>query len=201
MEPFTDYYEVLQVSPKADTETIEKVYRHLAKRYHPDNRESGDSERFRTLSEAFHILIDPEKRAAYDASHDSYQKERWKILKTAAAPDLIQSDSAAHRGILTLLYTARRQDALKPGLGSFEIGRLIDCPDKHLDFHLWYLREKGLIHLTDSGQYAVTVQGVDAVLENGYLTKRDRLLTEGIGEGLGREDDGPFPPAGSTRSS
>ncbi|MEO7964396.1 MAG: J domain-containing protein, partial [Gemmatimonadaceae bacterium] len=35
--PLPDHYETLQVSPRADQETIERVFRHLAKRYHPDN--------------------------------------------------------------------------------------------------------------------------------------------------------------------
>ena len=38
---FIDYYEDLQVSPNADQETIERVYRLLAKRYHPDNHLTG----------------------------------------------------------------------------------------------------------------------------------------------------------------
>ncbi|MGK2960923.1 MAG: DnaJ domain-containing protein, partial [Gemmatimonadaceae bacterium] len=41
-----DYYEILQVSPRADTETIARVFRHLANRYHPDNKDSGNSEMF-----------------------------------------------------------------------------------------------------------------------------------------------------------
>ena len=43
---FTDYYEDLQVSSNADVETIERVYRLLAKRYHPDNNGTGDAEKF-----------------------------------------------------------------------------------------------------------------------------------------------------------
>ena len=40
--PFVDYYEVLQLSQTANADTVERVYRLLAKRYHPDNRETGD---------------------------------------------------------------------------------------------------------------------------------------------------------------
>ena len=40
---FQDYYEVLQLSPKADQETIDRVYRMLVKRYHPDNQETGNN--------------------------------------------------------------------------------------------------------------------------------------------------------------
>jgi hypothetical protein len=63
-----DYYEVMQLSPNADAETISRVFRLLAFRYHPDNAESGNSEMFLRLSEAHQILGDPEKRAAYDAA-------------------------------------------------------------------------------------------------------------------------------------
>ena len=38
----TDYYEILEVSPNANSETIERIFRYLAMRYHPDNRDTGD---------------------------------------------------------------------------------------------------------------------------------------------------------------
>jgi hypothetical protein len=63
-----DCYEVMQLSPNADAETISRVYRLLAFRYHPDNAETGNSEMFIRLSEAHRILSDPEKRATYDAA-------------------------------------------------------------------------------------------------------------------------------------
>ena len=46
---FVDYYEDLQISPNADLETIERVYRLLAKRYHPDNQATGSIEKFGRL--------------------------------------------------------------------------------------------------------------------------------------------------------
>ena len=64
-----DCYEVMQLSPNADAETISRVYRMLAFRYHPDNTETGNSEMFIRLSEAHQILSDPERRASYDAAH------------------------------------------------------------------------------------------------------------------------------------
>ena len=54
-----DHYEVLQVSPRADQDTIQRVFRHLAKRFHPDNAESGDATRFKLIVEAHQILSDP----------------------------------------------------------------------------------------------------------------------------------------------
>ncbi|HEY3739311.1 MAG TPA: J domain-containing protein, partial [Bryobacteraceae bacterium] len=63
-----DYYELLQLNQKADPDTIHRVYRILAQRYHPDNSETGDVQMFRRLLEAYAVLTDPEKRAVYDLS-------------------------------------------------------------------------------------------------------------------------------------
>ncbi|MDI7276033.1 MAG: molecular chaperone DnaJ [Anaerolineae bacterium] len=62
-----DYYEVLGVSRAASDEDLKKAYRRLARQYHPDVNKSADAEaRFKEISEAYEVLHDPEKRAAYD---------------------------------------------------------------------------------------------------------------------------------------
>lgn len=63
-----DYYEILSVARDADADTIKKAYRKLALQYHPD-RNSGAKdaeERFKEATEAYEVLRDPQKRAAYD---------------------------------------------------------------------------------------------------------------------------------------
>ncbi|MDO4266311.1 MAG: molecular chaperone DnaJ [Eubacteriales bacterium] len=63
-----DYYEVLGVDKKADDAAIKKAYRQLAKKYHPDSN-PGDKEaeeKFKEASEAYAVLSDAKKRAAYD---------------------------------------------------------------------------------------------------------------------------------------
>lgn len=64
-----DYYEILQVSRKADQETIECVYKFQAQRYRPENRRTGDPKTFQAVKEAYRVLSDPAKRAEYDL-HD-----------------------------------------------------------------------------------------------------------------------------------
>ena len=53
---FLDYYEILQISPNAEAETIHRVFRILAARFHPDNPETGDSGKFIRLAKAYEVL-------------------------------------------------------------------------------------------------------------------------------------------------
>ena len=64
---FRDYYEVMGVARDATQDDIKRAYRKLARKYHPDvNKESDAEERFKEVGEAYEVLKDPEKRAAYD---------------------------------------------------------------------------------------------------------------------------------------
>lgn len=69
-----DLYEVLGVSKYASDADIKRAYRKLSKQYHPDiNKEAGAEEKFKEIAEAYEILSDSQKRAAYDQyGHASY---------------------------------------------------------------------------------------------------------------------------------
>jgi len=64
---YKDYYKILGVSREAPQDEIKRAYRKLARKYHPDvSKEAQAEERFKALGEAYEVLKDPEKRAAYD---------------------------------------------------------------------------------------------------------------------------------------
>ncbi|MFN9975214.1 MAG: DnaJ domain-containing protein, partial [Phycisphaerae bacterium] len=65
------------MNPKADFDTIHRVYRMLAQRYHPDHKESGDPDKFRRVIEAYRVLSDLEKRAAYDVKRAAALRQTW----------------------------------------------------------------------------------------------------------------------------
>jgi curved DNA-binding protein CbpA len=75
-----DYYEILQVSQKAEPEVILACYRKLAAKYHPDLQGTGDVERMKLINEAKEVLSDADARRRYDAE---YERRRPK-----AAPDM-----------------------------------------------------------------------------------------------------------------
>jgi len=159
---FVDFYELLQLSPNADDETIHRVFRHLAKRFHPDTP-GGDAERFNRLVEAHQTLTNPETRAAYDARHQRYWESKWAVAGEAADPTSHLDDEGLRSHLLSIFYTQRRSNMRNPGMGGAELARLAGCPHELIEFHLWYLREKTWIERLETGLFAITAQGVDAV--------------------------------------
>ena len=64
---YKDYYKIMGVARDASQDEIRRVYRRLARKYHPDvSKEANAEERFKEVQEAYEVLKDPEKRAAYD---------------------------------------------------------------------------------------------------------------------------------------
>ncbi|KAB2854888.1 MAG: DnaJ domain-containing protein, partial [Anaerolineae bacterium] len=62
-----DYYEILGITRSASTDDLKKAFRNLARQYHPDVNKSPDAEeKFKEINEAYQVLSDPDKRAAYD---------------------------------------------------------------------------------------------------------------------------------------
>jgi curved DNA-binding protein len=70
-----DYYEILGVPRDASQQDIQRSYRQLARRNHPDvNKEPGAEERFKEITEAYHVLSDPNKRKRYDQFGDQWRQ-------------------------------------------------------------------------------------------------------------------------------
>jgi hypothetical protein len=168
-----DHYQVLQLSRTADVDTIRRVFHVLAQRYHPDNRETGDQEKFRRVVDAHTVLSDPVKRAAHDVFLAGEDKIRFKLFDTLQSTEGVQAEARKRLGILRLLYAKRLTDALRPGMHGRNFAELLACPLEHLDFALWMLREQRLISRSDSNQFEITWQGVLAFeAEQGDFAKK-----------------------------
>ena len=71
---FKDYYAIMGVARDASQDDIKRAYRKLARKFHPDVSKEADAEvRFKDLGEAYEVLKDPEKRAAYDQLGQGYR--------------------------------------------------------------------------------------------------------------------------------
>ena len=159
-----DFYELLEISSNASQETIERMFRFLAQRYHPDRTETGDAEKFAQITRAHHTLKDPTKRVAYDIRHKKNSEFRWHLVEEAADTRSFESDEVIQERVLSLMYVKRKRNMNNPGYANLELESLSGCPREILDFHLWYLREKGWVMRLEDGFMAITAAGVDKIL-------------------------------------
>jgi curved DNA-binding protein len=158
--PFVDYYENLQISPNADQDTIHRVYRVLAQRFHPDNSETGDAEAFRGVIEAYQTLGDPERRAQYDVQHRETRRITWKIFDRSTSAQGIEGERRKREGVISLLYRKRLAQPDQPSLTLRDFEDLLGVPIEHLDFCLWYLKEGQYVQRFDNGRHIITLKGV-----------------------------------------
>lgn len=174
---FQDHYEVLQLSATADPDTIHRVYRLLAQRFHPDNRETGDGERFQVVHEAYRVLSDPEIRARFDVAYNTRRAQRWRLFGEGEhSADAFEFERRTRLGILGLLYTKRRADSYRPAMNLIELEELLGIPREHLEFSAWFLREKQYITLSDESAYKISAEGVEYVEEHGAAKAVQKLL-------------------------
>jgi len=163
-----DYYELLQVSPNAEPETINRVFRMLAQRLHPDNQHTGNESRFRQILDAYNVLSDPEKRAQYDVAHLQNQKDRWRLVDSGAQTENdFELEQVIRNTILEALYTKRRLDAANPGIFYGDMEGLLGRPREHIEFTLWFLMQKKLVVIDDKSRLVLTVDGAE-YLEQTY---------------------------------
>lgn len=91
---FRDYYETLGIERNASPDEIKRAYRRLARKYHPDVSKEPDAEtRFKEMKEAYEVLKDPEKKAAYDQFG-----ENWKTGQQFEPPPQWDREFTSNQG-------------------------------------------------------------------------------------------------------
>lgn len=168
------YYQLLQVDPSAHPTVIRYAYRFLAAMYHPDNSESGDAERFKTITEAWRTLSDAMKRQQYDMQLGVKAQAAQQAAGQAGSvpgagmhatkPSLSWSEVELRLAVLQVLMEARRK---RPQTGGASARMLMDCLNCNMgdiEYVLWYLREKGYITRTEAA-FMISVAGVDYLID------------------------------------
>jgi len=174
--PPHDYYEILQISRSADEDTIHRVYRMMAARFHPDNAATGDVEKFLNLRDAYHVLSDPDRKAEYDRQLAGCAAGPLPVFGQKGFVDGLTGEINRRLGVLSLLYNRRRMNEENPGISVLDLERLMSFPREYLQFTLWYLKGKGLVTLEGNSDYVLTAPGVDYLEEHSAKNKLIRDL-------------------------
>ena len=173
----SDFYERLQISANAEPETIHRVYRLLAPRFHPDNQETGDESRFREITEAYQVLSDPEKRAKYDIVHEQRRQQRWQLVSHSRRTDNdFDAEQVVRLTVLEVLYTRRRTEPYDPSLPQTDLEEISGRPREHLEFTVWFLMQKKLISRADNMNVTITADGVEYIEKNYRAALETKLL-------------------------
>jgi hypothetical protein len=173
-----DYYEFLQISPNADHDTIHRVYRFLAARFHPDNPETGNVGKFNMLRTAYEVLSDPLKRAEYDAACQREPVHQQPLSKTVDFMDDMEGELNRRVAVLAVLYFRRRANPYAPEVPLADIEKRMGFPRDYLDFTTWYLTRKGYVTRADNSDFTLTAAGVDFVeTQRVQIPILNRLLT------------------------
>ena len=211
---FIDLYEVLQLSPNAEKDTIRRVHQILSLKYQLAAPENNAVAYFSRIQQAAATLLDNEARAAYDRERlarlaaavppvppvaavpvDAPAAAPVSSVKvpeatvpapaavtvavTAEMPSTrdparfmegldIQEEKRRRSGLMEICY---RQRILKPRTPALSVKQLEDGMEltvDQLEGSLWYLKETDLIRVSDAGNYALSVRGMNAI-EGGFV--------------------------------
>ncbi len=172
-----DYYEALQISTSAEPETVHRVYRLLAQRFHPDNAETGNDSRFRLITEAYQVLSDPSQRARYDLVHEQQQQARWRLVaRGAEAENDFEAEQRVRLMVLEMLYTKRRIEPHEPGIFLTDLEKMTGRPREHLEFTMWFLVQRKFVSRADNALMVITSDGVIHLEDNYTHTSHTRRL-------------------------
>ncbi len=178
---FVDYYSHLQVSPDCNERQLEIAYHYCAKLYHPDSGETANVDKFSEVIHAYKVLRDPEQRSQFDTRYfkemGTPQPKDEELLSGSINEQDALDDADVHAKILLQLYKRRRENASDPGVLGWSLEESLRCSQNQFEFHIWYLRSKGFVQITEQGNIAITIEGVDSVIASSRAVKA-RLLIE-----------------------
>jgi|SRR5579872_6320469 len=170
---FVDYYDLMQISPKAEIETIRRVYKLLVSQWHPDNSSTGNPEKFLLLREAFEVLSNPDRRMAYDGRHTDHLRQALPSVDPARFAKGIDAEAGRRLAILSLLYHQRMTDSARQGLSLLDLQQMTQCDAERIGFTTWYLQNKNFLDTSDNSDFVITTTGIDYLEANMPAGERD----------------------------
>jgi curved DNA-binding protein CbpA len=178
----SNYYELLQINPNAEPDTIHRVFRFLAARFHPDNPDTGDADKFFVLKQAYDVLSSPTLRAEYDAASNKEDGQGDPLSNSIDFMDSMDGELNRRLAVLALLYYRRRTSPALPEVSLMEVETRMGFPREYLEFTTWYLQRKAYIVRADNSAFTLTAEGVDFVeSQRANIPVLNRLLTSSTG--------------------
>ena len=184
---YKDYYKILGVERDATQDDIKRAYRKLARTLHPDiNKEAGAEAKFKDLGEAYEVLKDPEKRAAYNELGANWKQGQefrpppnWDQGFEFSGASYGNADSAQFSDFFEGLFGGARAGGGRGGRGGFSARREFHAQGE--DHHA-----KVVIDLRDAytgAKRSITLR-VPEVDETGHVAVKDRTLNVTIPKGV-----------------
>jgi curved DNA-binding protein len=179
---FKDYYKIMGVARDATETQIKQAYRKLARKYHPDvSKEKDAEERFKEVGEAYEVLKNAEKRAAYDqlgqgpaAGQDFRPPPDWGTGFEFSGAGAGAGDSAAYSDFFESLFGARARSGAGDGRGAHHPGR-------GEDHHAKVLLDLDATLRGGARQLSLRVPEIDA---EGRLVSKERVLNVQVPKGI-----------------
>ncbi|MDJ0955386.1 MAG: DnaJ C-terminal domain-containing protein [Arenicellales bacterium] len=168
---YKDYYKTLGVDQDATQDQIKQAYRRLARKYHPDvSKEKDAEEQFKAVGEAYEVLKDPEKRAAYDQLGNQWQagQEFHPPPNWDAGFEFSGDDASVFSDFFESLFGRAR----RPSSGFAAHGR---------DHHAKVMIDLEDAYTGATRQISLNVPYVD---ETGHVRTRERTLNVRIPKGV-----------------
>lgn len=184
---YKDYYQIMGVERSANQDEIKRAYRKLARKYHPDVSKEADAEkRFKEVGEAYEVLKDPEKRAAYDQLGANWQSGQdfnappdWDAGFEFRGGGFTDADASAYSDFFESLFGHGFQQAGPQGQGAYRAQSGFDSRGE--DHHA-----KILIDLEDAmnGSTRSISLRVPEIDTDGRVVQKKRVLKINIPKGI-----------------
>lgn len=193
---FQDHYQVLGVPPTATSEVIQQAYQKLSRRYHVNNRDTGDAAKFKEVSEAYEILSDPVQRRTFDAVKLGAPDEPEVSFSGDEFFRTLSEETVRRVAILCLLYDRRRVAPFTPSVSMRQMEAIVQGTPEELSFSIWYLKQREFVSADDRSALQITVEGMDYLTAN---LPEPRMVAPFLKGTPGKETNGSKPaPAAST---
>jgi curved DNA-binding protein CbpA len=163
---FQDHYALLGIDPQSVSETMQRAYAALARKYHPKTPLTGDAEMFDAINLAYEVLSDPVRRREFDELHHVGQDGSGPTFSGLEFFDALGRDASLRSAILCLLYDRRRGRPSAPGVAMRTLETMVEATAVELSSALWYLKQRGLAASDDKSSLQITADGMDYLVSH-----------------------------------